>query len=62
VLLFDTDIARSIGHILRDEVGWVGPLVALDGLAVGEFDYVDIGSRIDPAGSYPVVVKTLIYP
>jgi ethanolamine utilization protein EutA len=62
VLLFDGDVARSIGEVLREEVGWPGPIVCLDGLRVDDFDVVDIGARIDPAGTYPVVVKSLVYP
>jgi ethanolamine utilization protein EutA len=62
VLLFDGDVARSIGELIRDELSWPGAVLTLDGLIVDDFDFVDIGARIEPAGSYPVVVKSLVYP
>jgi ethanolamine utilization protein EutA len=62
VLIFDGDLGRALGEVLRTEVGWRGPLVCLDGISVGEFDFVDIGSRRDPSGTFPVVVKSLVFP
>lgn len=62
ILLFDGDVGRSIGHILQKEIGWPGQVLCLDGIRVDDFDFVDIGSRMDPSGAYPVVVKSLVYP
>jgi ethanolamine utilization protein EutA len=62
VLIFDSDVGQSIGQILRSELGWTGPLVCLDGISVGEFDFVDIGNRMEPSGTFPVVVKSLMFP
>ena len=62
VILLDGDIARSLGGILQEELGWTGQLVCLDGVRVDDFEYVDVGTRIEPAGTYPVVVKSLVYP
>jgi ethanolamine utilization protein EutA len=61
VLIFDKDVAQSVGRILVNECGWRAPLVCLDGISVSEFDFVDIGTRIEPSGAYPVVVKSLIF-
>jgi ethanolamine utilization protein EutA len=62
VLIFDSDVGQSIGEIVRSELGWTGPLVCLDAISVGEFDFVDVGHRMEPSGTYPVVVKSLMFP
>jgi ethanolamine utilization protein EutA len=61
VLLFDQDVARSVGRILTTELGVLRPLVCLDNLALDELDFVDIGQQLLPAGVYPVVVKSLLF-
>jgi len=57
----DSDIARTLGHILEDELGLARPVLALDGIRLREFDYVDVGEVISPAGVVPVIVKSLIF-
>lgn len=61
VVLVDGDIGSSLGHILRDEVGLSVPVVCLDGLALQELDYVDIGELIRPAHVVPLVIKSLLF-
>lgn len=60
-VLFDQDIARSIGQMLLDEFHVACPLLILDGIHLHDFDYVDIGRRIEPAGVVPVTVKSLVF-
>jgi ethanolamine utilization protein EutA len=61
IVLLEGDVARSVGHLLRDELGLTAPLICLDGLELREFDYVDIGSIIEPTGVVPVVIKSLLF-
>jgi ethanolamine utilization protein EutA (predicted chaperonin) len=61
-LLLDADLAHSLGGILKDELGWPGPVVALDGIDTGDLDFVDIGRPIGVSGSLPVTVKSLVFP
>ncbi|HEX7298319.1 MAG TPA: ethanolamine ammonia-lyase reactivating factor EutA [Solirubrobacteraceae bacterium] len=61
IVLLEGDVAQSIGHLLREELSVSSPLVCLDGLELREFDYVDIGSVIEPAGVVPVVIKSLLF-
>jgi ethanolamine utilization protein EutA len=61
VLLFDVDVGRSVGALLRDEVAFDRPLVSLDGLDVRELDYVDIAERDPVTGAHLVVVKSLVF-
>jgi ethanolamine utilization protein EutA len=61
VLLLSGDVAQSLGRLLRAELHAGVPLVVLDGLDLTEFDYVDIGEVIRPAGVVPVVIKSLLF-
>jgi ethanolamine utilization protein EutA len=61
IVLLEGDVAQSVGHLLREELGLSGPLICLDGLELRELDYVDIGSVIEPTGVVPVVIKSLLF-
>ncbi len=61
-LMIEGDVAASLGRILHHELGLVGPLVAIDGIALRELDYVDVGEWLDPPGVVPVVIKSLLFP
>ncbi len=61
VLIFDTDVGRSIGAILHEELLPGRSIVALDEVRVGDFDYVDLGRPLEPGSAVPVVVKTLVF-
>lgn len=60
-LLVDGDVALSLGRLIATEVEPGRDVVALDGLALAPFDYVDIGAVMEPAGTVPVVVKSLVF-
>ena len=62
VLVTDGDIARTLGHILAHEVRLARPVVAIDGVQLRDFDYVDVGEVIRPADVVPVVIKSLLFP
>ncbi len=61
-LMIDGDVAASLGRILHDELGLVGAVVCIDGIALRELDFVDVGERLDPPGVVPVVIKSLLFP
>ena len=61
-LMIDGDVGASLGRLLHEELGLVGPLVSIDGLALRELDFVDVGERLDPPGVVPVVIKSLLFP
>ena len=61
VVVFDTDIARLMGHLLSEELGAGRDIIALDGIELGSFDYIDLGEVIRPAGVVPVVIKSLVF-
>jgi len=62
VVASDGDIAATLGAVLRDELHFKGDLVTLDGLELGELDYIDVGAPVAPSGVVPVIVKSLVFP
>ena len=62
VVAIDGDIAATLGAVLRDELRFGGELITLDGLALGDLDYIDIGTPQPPSGVVPVIVKSLVFP
>ena len=61
MLLIDGDIAKSIGHLLVDELHWQGPLISIDGVRLQDLDFVDVGELVKPAGVIPLVIKSLVF-
>ena len=61
-LLLDADVAKSLGGILKEELHLPGPVIAVDGIDVGDLDYVDIGRPLGVSESVPVTVKSLMFP
>jgi ethanolamine utilization protein EutA len=37
-------------------------VVSIDGIALKEFDFIDIGELIPASGAVPVVIKSLVFP
>jgi ethanolamine utilization protein EutA len=62
VVAIDGDIAATLGAILRHELGFQGELITLDGLDLGDLDYIDVGAPQQPSGVVPVIVKSLVFP
>jgi ethanolamine utilization protein EutA len=60
-LMLDGDVARTLGLLLRDELGIGNDIVVLDGLALRDFDYVDLGRVRQPSGTVPVTIKSLVF-
>jgi ethanolamine utilization protein EutA len=62
ILMVDRDVGRLLGHLLEHELGVARAVIAIDGIELREFDYVDIGEPIEPARVVPVVIKSLLFP
>jgi ethanolamine utilization protein EutA len=60
-IVVDGDIAASLGTLLRDEFGVASDLLVLDGIALDDLDYVDLGRIRLPSGTVPVTIKTLVF-
>jgi ethanolamine utilization protein EutA len=61
-LTLDLDIAKSLGGILKDELKVRRDIIAVDGIEVGDLDYVDIGECLGITEVIPVTVKSLMFP
>jgi ethanolamine utilization protein EutA len=61
-LVLDADIAVSLGGMLVDELHLSRPVIAIDGIDVGDLDYIDIGRPMGASQSVPVTVKSLLFP
>ena len=60
-LMLDGDVARTLGVLLREELGIKNDLVVIDGVALRDFDYVDLGRVRQPSGTVPVTIKSLVF-
>jgi ethanolamine utilization protein EutA len=61
VLLIDGDIAMSLGRLIRSETSPGADVIAIDGVALKAFDYVDIGRRIEVTNAVPIIIKSLLF-
>jgi ethanolamine utilization protein EutA len=61
-LTLDLDIAKSIGGMLKDELHVARDIIAIDGIEVGDLDYIDIGECLGITEVIPVTVKSLMFP
>jgi ethanolamine utilization protein EutA len=61
-IVIDKDVAKTIGGILKEELGFKHDLIAIDGIDVGDLDYIDIGRPMLKSEVLPVTVKSLIFP
>jgi ethanolamine utilization protein EutA len=61
-LTLDLDIAKSLGGMLKDELHVARDIIAIDGIEVGDLDYIDIGECLGITEVIPVTVKSLMFP
>lgn len=62
LLVNDGDIGGIVGLHFQEELQIQNPIISIDGIALNDFDYIDIGALIQSSGSVPVVIKSLIFP
>jgi ethanolamine utilization protein EutA len=61
-LTLDLDVAKSLGGILKEELKLDREVIVIDGIEVGDLDYVDIGAPMGITEVIPVTVKSLMFP
>jgi len=61
ILIFEGDIACSVGNIMRRETGLKTNLLTLDELELREGDWIDIGQTLVNDQVFPVTVKSLVF-
>ena len=60
-LVFDHDLAGLVGTILREDFAVENALICLDGVTLGDFDFIDLGKTLEPSGTVPVTIKSLVF-
>ena len=60
-LVLDVDVAKSLGGIMREELKIDRSVICIDGIEVGDLDYIDIGKPMGVSEVIPVTVKSLIF-
>ncbi len=61
ILIFEQDIACSVGNVIRRETGLKNNLLSLDELRLKEGDWIDIGEPLVADQVFPVTVKSLVF-
>jgi ethanolamine utilization protein EutA len=60
-LMLDGDIAQTLGAILREEFLVESEILAIDGVVLRDFDYIDLGRIRMPSYTVPVTIKSLVF-
>jgi len=61
VLICNEDIGGILGSYLERELDVSAPIVAIDGVEVRDFEFVDIGRTIEATRAIPVQIKSLLF-
>jgi len=60
-VILDADVAMTLGNVLHEEFAVKNGIMVIDGVALWDFDYVDIGRMRMPSGTVPVTIKSLVF-
>ena len=60
-LILDGDVAQTVGAILKEDWAIGSEVLVIDGIALRDFDYIDLGRIRMPSGTVPVTIKSLVF-
>jgi ethanolamine utilization protein EutA len=60
-LILDGDVAQTVGGILKEDWAIASELLVIDGIALRDFDYIDLGRIRMPSYTVPVTIKSLVF-
>lgn len=60
-VMLDGDVALTLGSILREELMVGSEILAIDGVLLRDFDYIDLGRIRLPSKTVPVTIKSLVF-
>jgi ethanolamine utilization protein EutA len=60
-IMLDGDVAQTLGAILREELKVESEILAIDGVVLRDFDYIDLGRIRMPSYTVPVTIKSLLF-
>jgi ethanolamine utilization protein EutA len=59
--MLDGDVAQTLGAVLREELDVQSEILAIDGIVLWDFDYIDLGRIRLPSMTVPVTIKSLVF-
>jgi ethanolamine utilization protein EutA len=60
-LILEGDVAQTVGAILKEDYALGSEVLVLDGIALRDFDYIDLGRIRMPSHTVPVTIKSLVF-
>jgi ethanolamine utilization protein EutA len=60
-IMLDGDVAQTLGAVLREELLVESEILAIDGVMLRDFDYIDLGRIRMPSYTVPVTIKSLVF-
>jgi ethanolamine utilization protein EutA len=60
-LILEGDVAQTVGAILKEDFKLASDVLVLDGIALRDFDYIDLGRIRLPSNTVPVTIKSLVF-
>ena len=60
-IILDADIAMNLGTVLRTDLGIENEMMVIDGVALWNFDFIDLGRMREPSNTVPVMIKSLVF-
>ncbi len=60
-IILDADIALNLGRTLKEDLEINNPMMVIDGVALWNFDYIDLGRMREPSNTVPVMIKSLVF-
>jgi ethanolamine utilization protein EutA len=50
-----------VGTILKNDFALKNDVLAIDGITLHDFDFIDLGKALEPSGTVPVTIKSLVF-
>jgi ethanolamine utilization protein EutA (predicted chaperonin) len=60
-VMLDGDVAHTLGAVLREDCQVMSEILAIDGVVLMDFDYIDLGRVRVPSYTVPVTIKSLVF-
>ena len=60
-LILEGDVAQTLGAILKEDWCLRSEVLVIDGVALRDFDYIDLGRIRVPSNTVPVTIKSLVF-
>ena len=60
-IVLSADVAGLVGSMLKNERKVEQDVIVVDGITVGEFNFIDLGEQLESVEAIPVVVKSLVF-